>query len=155
MRKTSMRQRKWLVRRRSVAVVALVAGAGFGVFRTRDAASEPKVTDGAPSGMVTFVGGGVCPPGWVHVSDIEGRAIVGTVTKEDVGIEVGTPFTDQENRVHKHQYMGSVTLAPKPVGAPNGANGSVAEAGKYSIEGTTEESNGGLPFFQMEGCIKQ
>ena len=112
------------------------------------------VADGAPSGMVTFVGGGVCPPGWVHVSDLEGRAIVGTVTKEDVGIEVGTPLTDREERKHGHDYTANVTLAPKAIGSPNGVNLSGAASMKYTIQDKTEENGAGLPFFQMEGCIK-
>ncbi len=154
MRHTSMRQKEWLVHRRTVAVVALAVGASLGMLRTRNASSEPMVADGAPFGMVTFVGGGVCPPGWVRASDLEGRAIVGTVTKEDVGVEVGTAFTDREERVHQHQYTGSVTLAPKPVGVPLGVNTIVAAAGTYSIEGMTEKNDAGLPFFQMEGCLK-
>lgn len=121
---------------------------------SRNASSEPMVTDGAPSGMITFAAGGVCPAGWVHVSALEGRAIVGTVTEEDVGIAVGTPFTDREERVHDHHYTGSVTLAPKPVGVPLGFNGNVAEAGTYPIEGITGENDAGLPFFQMEACMK-
>jgi len=104
--------------------------------------------------MVAFVGGGVCPPGWVHVSDLEGRAIVGTVTKEDVGITVGTAFGDREERAHRHDYTAKVTLGAKAIGSPNGANMSGAAAMTYSVAGMTEESDGGLPFFQMEGCIK-
>ncbi|HRI70243.1 MAG TPA: hypothetical protein PK156_38695 [Polyangium sp.] len=149
-----MRQTKWLVHPRKAVIVAFVAGTSFGVLRSRDASSEPMVTDGAPSGMVTFAGGGVCPPGWVHMSDLEGRTVVGTVTKEDVGIDVGTPFADREDRVHHHHFTGSATIAPKAVSIPNGGNGIVAEAGMYSIEGTTEDGAGKLPFFQMEACIK-
>lgn len=149
-----MRQTDWLVHRRTIAVVALVVGASFGVFHIRDASSEPSVADGAPSGMVTFVGGGVCPPGWVHASELEGRTIVGTLTSERLGIDVGTPFTDREERVHDHHYTGSVVLDPKEVGVPIGLNGTVAAAGTYPIEGMAEESGGQLPFFQMEACIK-
>jgi hypothetical protein len=154
MRQTSMRHKKWLERRRAIVVLALVGGSSFGVLRARDASSEPMATDGAPSGMVAFVGGGVCPPGWVHVSELEGRAIVGTITKEDVGIDVGTPFGDREERVHLHKYTGAVTLAVKGIATLNGPNGSVAAAGTYSVAGSTMENDAGLPFFQMEGCIK-
>lgn len=124
------------------------------MLRTRDASSEPMVADGAPSGMVTFVGGGVCPPGWVHASDLEGRALVGTVNKEDVDVAVGTPFTDREERVHGHDYTAEITLAAKAIGSPNGVNLSGAASMTYTIQGMTEENGAGLPFFQMEGCIK-
>ncbi len=149
-----MRQTKWLVHRRTLVLLPLVFGASFGMVYIGDASSEPMVDDGAPSGMVTFVGGGVCPPGWVHMSDLEGRAVVGIVVKEDLGIEVGTPFTDREARIHHHDFTGEVMVGPKPVSIPNGANGIVAEAGTYPIEGTTGDDDAGLPFFQMEGCMK-
>ena len=154
MQRTSMRQRKWLDRRRVIAVVVLMGGSGFAMLRAPEASSEPMVVDGAPSGMVAFVGGGVCPPGWVHVSDLEGRAIVGTVTKEDVGITVGTAFGDREERAHRHDYTAKVTLGAKAIGSPNGANMSGAAAMTYSVADMTEEKAGGLPFFQMEGCVK-
>lgn len=154
MRQTSELQAKWRIHRRILAFVALVVGTHLGFAQIREASSEPMVEDGAPSGMVTFVGGGVCPPGWVHVTELEGRAIVGTVTKEDIGIDVGVPFTDQEERGHDHAYTGSITLGPKPTGVPIGPNGNVAKSGTYMLEGTTTETSGALPFFQMEGCIK-
>lgn len=104
--------------------------------------------------MVAFVGGGDCPPGWLHASDIEGRAIVGTVIKEDVGVEVGTPFSAGEDRVHDHTFTGSVNLPAKYITAVNGAAAGVAHAGAYSVTGATNKNSAGLPFFQMEGCIK-
>jgi hypothetical protein len=141
-----MRHTKWLA--------ALVLVSSFGMLRARDASSEPNVADGAPSGMVVFVGGGVCPPGWMHASDLEGRAIVGTVTKEDVGVDVGTPFGDREERVHSHDYTGTVQLTSKGIVAANGPENTIAAPGSYSIAGATTENATGLPFFQMEGCIK-
>lgn len=154
MQRTSMCQRKWLDRRRVIAVAVLIGGAGFALLRAPEASSEPMVVDGAPSGMVAFVGGGVCPPGWVHVSDLEGRAIVGTVTKEDVGITVGTPLGDREDRLHRHDYTAEIMLTAKGIGSPNGVNMSGAAAMTYPVVGMTAEKSGGLPFYQMEGCIK-
>jgi len=149
-----MRKTKWLERRSVVVVAALVLGSGFELLRARDASSEPMVTDGAPSGMVAFVGGGVCPPGWVKAEGIQGRAIVGTVIKEDVGVEVGTPLDDREDRLHLHNFTGTVTLVAKGIGAPDGANTNVAAPATYSLGGMTDEGAAGLPFFQMEGCVK-
>lgn len=149
-----MRQLSLLERRHAVAVAALVVGLSFGMLCARDASSEPMAADGAPSGMVAFVGGGVCPPGWVHVSDLEGRAVVGTVTTEDVGVTVGTPFGDREERVHSHDYTVNVNLPAKFIAAANGPDGTVALAGVYSVTDVTDENAAGLPFFQMEACIK-
>jgi hypothetical protein len=112
------------------------------------------VTDGAPSGMVTFVAGGVCPPGWQHASELEGRVIVGTVIREDVGIEVGSPFTDREERVHHHDYTVDVNLPAKFLVASNGPEGTAASAKLYSVADVTDDNASELPFFQMEACVK-
>lgn len=150
----NMRQSKWFGHRSTVAVAALMVGASFGVFCIRDASSEPMVADGAPSGMVAFVAGGVCPPGWNHVSDLEGRALVGTVTTEDVGIEVGTPFTDGEKRVHHHDYTIDIDLGAKFLAASNAPTGTAASAKVYSVTDVTDDHASELPFFQMEACVK-
>lgn len=154
MRQPSRHQREWLVRRRGVAIVALVVGVGFGLLRIRNASSEPMGVDGAPSGMVTFVGGGSCPPGWIHISDLEGKAIVGTVIKEDVGIDVGLPFTDREKRVHQHDYTVDINLPAKFLFGSNGPNDTAALAKLYSVTDVTAESASEVPFFQMEACVK-
>lgn len=142
-----------LKRRHTVAFTALVVGLSFGVLHARDASSEPSVIDGAPSGMVAFVRGGVCPPGWVPATDLEGRAVVGTVTKEDVGIDVGDPLGDGEVPAHHHDYTVDVNLPAKFLLAAN-AGEPVTGAGLYSITDVTDESDTELPFFQMEACIK-
>lgn len=112
------------------------------------------VADGAPSGMVAFVAGGVCPPGWIHASNLEGRAIVGTVITEDVGIQVGTPFTDREERTHHHDYTIDINLPAKFVAASNGPDATAALAKLYSVADVTDENASELPFFQMEACVK-
>lgn len=154
MRQTSIFHWKRFAHRRAVVVAALVGGWCFGMLGARDASSEPMEADGAPSGMVTFFKDGGCPEGWVHAADLEGRAIVGTVVKEDVGIAVGLPFTDQETRAHFHGYTGRVTLPPKGIMTTVGPNGLAAGAGTYSVAGSTMDAGTELPFFQMEGCIK-
>jgi hypothetical protein len=154
MRVSRMLHKKKFEHQRVVLVVLLVGGWCFGNLRAREALSEPMEVDGAPSGMVTFFTGGQCPPGWTHAAALEGRVIVGTVLNEDVGIDVGLPFTDQETRVHTHKYTGKVVLPAKGIATTPGLNGAAAATGTYSVAGTTMAESTGLPFFQMEGCIK-
>jgi hypothetical protein len=149
-----MLQSRWLGRRHAIAAAAILLSIGVGTLRAKNAASEPAVVDGAPSGMVTFVAGGVCPPGWVHLYDVEGRVVVGTVTKNDVGVTVGKPFGDREERLHKHDYEGAVELPKKNIAGANGGNNSGAGNGSYPVAGETSEDASGLPFVQMEGCVR-
>jgi hypothetical protein len=142
-------------RRRSFgAAAAILFAIGTASLSQRDAASEPIVADGAPSGMVAFVANGVCPPGWVHSFELEGRILVGTVDKAEIGETVGTPFADREVRVHHHDYVGTIDLPKKNIAGANGGNESGASWGTYSVMGTTTDSESGLPFIQMEGCVK-
>lgn len=142
-------------RRRWFAIAAAILGAIAGVSLSQNnAASEPMTTDGAPSGMVAFVAGGSCPPGWLHSFELEGRILVGTVDDAEIGESVGTPFTDREARVHHHDYSGSVDLPKKNIAGANGGNESGAAWGTYTVMGATGDSESGLPFVQMEGCVK-
>lgn len=149
-----MLRSRWPGRRCVVAVSAIVLILGLASLHQRDAASEPMAADGAPSGMVTFVAGGVCPPGWVHLYEIEGRVLVGTVDKAEIGDMVGSPFADREERLHHHEYAGTIELPKKNVAGANGGNESGAQWGSYGIMGTTSDAESGLPFVQMEGCVK-
>lgn len=145
---------KWPRRRWFAAATAILWAIATASLSQRDAASEPMAEDGAPSGMVAFVAGGVCPPGWVHSYELEGRVLVGTVDKAEIGESVGTPFVDREVRVHHHDYVGAVDLPKKNVAGANGGNESGASWGTYTVMGATTDAESGLPFVQMEGCVK-
>lgn len=145
---------KWKRRRHAIAMTAIVLGIGTTALNERKAASESAVVDGAPAGMVAFVSGGVCPAGWLHLYDIEGRAVVGTTVKDDIGLTVGTPLADREERRHKHDYAGKIELPKKNIAGANGGNNSGAGNGTYPIIGATSEETSGLPFVQMEGCVR-
>jgi len=149
-----MRERRSVERRWAAAtgIAALVLGIGF--VAAGRASGETPPDDGAPSGMVAFVAGGVCPPGWVTVYDVEGRVVVGAIYPEDVGLEVGTPLGDREERKHEHAYSGEVTLVAKNVAGSNGGNHSGAAAATYPLAGTTTKVGSGLPFYQIAGCVK-
>jgi hypothetical protein len=140
--------------RHVVAAAAAILGVFVASSSARHAASEPMASDGAPSGMVAFVAGGVCPPGWVHIYDVEGRVAVGTVATAEVGLTVGLPYADREVRVHHHDYAGTIDLPKKNIAGANGGNESGAAANSYPIMGTTTDAHSGLPFVQMEGCVK-
>jgi hypothetical protein len=127
---------------------------GLGSLQTRRALGETPPDDGAPSGMVAFVAGGKCPPGWEHVYDIEGRIAVGAIYPEHVGLAVGMPLGDREERTHEHAYSGELTLPAKAIAAANGSNQSGAAAKKYSVTGATTKATSGFPFMQIEGCVK-
>jgi hypothetical protein len=142
-------RRRW---RAAATIAALVLG--FGFMQTRRASGEVPPDDGAPSGMVAFVAGGACPPGWVAVYDVEGRVVVGAVYPEDVGLEVGTPLADREERMHEHTYSGEVTLVAKNIAGADGGNQNGAAAGTYPLAGTTTKVASGLPFMQIAGCVK-
>jgi hypothetical protein len=104
--------------------------------------------------MVAFVAGGVCPPGWVHSFEVEGRVLVGTVDDTEIGETVGMPYADREERGHGHEYAGTVELPKKNIAGANGGNESGAEWGSYEVKGITADGNSSLPFVQMEGCVK-
>ncbi|MRG93832.1 hypothetical protein [Polyangium spumosum] len=148
MRKRRSFRQRWA----AAAIAALVLS--FGFVKARRASGETPPDDGAPSGLVAFVAGGVCPEGWVTVYDVEGRVVVGAIYPEDVGLEVGTPFADREERLHEHAYSGEVTLVAKNIAAANGGNQSGAAAATYPLAGTTKEATSGLPFLQVAGCVK-
>ncbi len=121
---------------------------------TQNASGEPS-DDGVPAGMVAYMSGGVCPVGWVAASNVEGRIIIAVADGKDVGVQVGMPLGDQEDRHHAHTYKGDVLLPAKSIAAADGANFEGAQAQSYSISGTTNAGPSGLPFVQVTTCVKQ
>lgn len=149
-----MSRSKWSRYRWFVATTAILFTIFVASLSPGDAASEPMAADGAPSGMVTFVAGGVCPPGWVHSFEVEGRVLVGTVDDAEIGETIGMPYGDREVRGHHHDYAGTIELPKKNIAGANGGNESGAEWGSYAVMGTTSDTESALPFVQMEGCVK-
>lgn len=132
----------------------LWAALGIGLIGTQSAAGD-VMDDGVPSGMVAYVSGGVCPVGWIAASNVEGRMVVAVADGKDVGVQVGMPFTDQEDRVHAHGYKGDLVLPAKSIAGADGANVEGAQSQTYSISGTTKADPSGLPFVQVTTCVKQ
>jgi hypothetical protein len=136
-----------------MVIAALSIGAGL--VGARAASGDPIDDDGAPSGMVAFVSGGKCPLGWAPAANVEGRLVVGVTDGKNVGVQVGDPLADQEDRAHSHAYAGELALPEKAIAGGDGANNTGAAAQAYSISGKTEAGASGLPFVQVQACVKQ
>jgi len=130
-------------------------GLGLGLVASRSASGEPVEDDGVPAGMMAHVEGGVCPPGWAPAPNVEGRLVVAVAEGKDVGVQVGEPLTDREDRTHTHDYTGELALPSKSIAAADGSNQSGAKAQTYTIAGTTEPDTSSLPFVQVRACVKQ
>ncbi|APR78245.1 Hypothetical protein A7982_03592 [Minicystis rosea] len=110
--------------------------------------------DGVPSGTVAFFAGGACPSGWQVSEKAQGRLVVGAVDGTTVGQQVGIPLADREDRVHNHDFFGNVSLPGKGVAGASGGGNNGAKAMSYSVAGTSESVPTGLPFVQMQACVK-
>jgi hypothetical protein len=140
-------------RRRAVGRLGVViAGAALAIAGSRRAEGDPAPLDGAPKGAVAFFAGTSCPPGWVAAADAQGRLLAGVTEGKDVGVTVGEPLADSEDRTHNHAWSGDVTLAYKSVSAADGPNQSGAAAQAYTITGVTEPAVSGLGFAQVLVC---
>jgi hypothetical protein len=135
----------------AAALVGLVLASFGGVRR---AAGDPLPDDGAPSGTVAFFPGGACPAGWVPSPLAEGRLVVGVVDSATVGLKVGAPLADREDRTHQHTYTGTVDLPDKAIAAADGSNQQGAAAQTYTVMGTTTAQTSGLGFVQVQACEK-
>lgn len=133
----------------------MLLGLGSGLWvAARPAAGDSPSGDGAPAEMVAFFAGGVCPKGWSVAASAQGRLVVGVTTGPDTGIQVGEPLGDQEDRSHEHAYSLSVVVPYKSVsGANGGTNGAAAKT--YMVSGTSTGAVTGLPFAQVQACVKQ
>jgi hypothetical protein len=132
----------------------LLAVFSIALIGTRKASGE-STDDGVPAGMVTYISGGTCPAGWLPASNVEGRIIIAVSDGKDVGMQVGLPLADQEDRAHAHTYTGDLVLPSKSIAAADGPNFEGAQAQSYSIAGTTNSEPSGLPFVQVTTCVKQ
>ncbi len=136
----------------------VLLAAGFLLLGRAAVSDQMPPGDGAPPGTVAFFetgDGGVCPPGWVPATYATGRLVAGVTTSDQVGVTVGTPLADQEDRTHKHVYTGQVTLPYKSISAANGGNAQGAATGTYPVADMTDEAPSGLPFVQLLACEKQ
>lgn len=124
------------------------------VLLARPSTSAPA-DDGVPSGMVAyFAAGSGCPDGWQPAAEAQGRIAVAIVSSNNVGMRVGTPLVDQEDRTHTHSYTAVASIPSKSVSAADGSNDQAADSGGLGASGTTDEARTGLPFTQLIVCAK-
>ncbi|MCC6623127.1 MAG: hypothetical protein IT385_17850 [Deltaproteobacteria bacterium] len=114
-------------------------------------APEP---DAAPPGMVLWAEGAACPAGWSPLEAARGRLLVGAALGGDVGLTVGAPLADREDRTHTHPVTTSTTLARKNIAAANGPNQSGAAFGTVSATLPSAPAASGLRFLQRLACRK-
>jgi hypothetical protein len=117
-----------------------------------EAVSE-STAEAAPPGIVLFSSEATCPEGLVPFEAGRGRLVVGSAGG-DVGVAVGVPLGDREDRVHRHEVPLALTLAGKSVSAADGGNDSGAAAGQQTSTLRTEAASSGLPFRQLLMCKK-
>ena len=136
----------------------LLVGLGLCLAMGGRATAEAPGQDGVPSGTVAFFSfddtGGNCPAGWLPAAQAQGRLVVGTTEPADVGVLVGTPLTDQEDRTHIHPYQGTVNLPSRNIAGADGGNHNGAQSGDHVVSGNSENSSSGLPFVQLLVCEK-
>lgn len=131
----------------------------------QDGLPAPGATDTAsdesPSGMVAFFMQSACPSGWVVADYATGRLLVGITDTEKYDLQktVGDEMKDATAPAHDHEYQTTVKLPSKKISAAGGANSQGGKKGTYDVPdsppGTTETSNGQLPYIQLTVCEKQ
>lgn len=119
------------------------------------AASGDTTEDTTPSGMVAFVSGNTCPPGWVVPESAQGRLIIGVADPNAVGITVGTPLIDKTPPTHSHPFTANLVMSYQAVSAISCCNKSGAAAKTYSVSSTLATDTADLPFLQLPVCQKQ
>lgn len=128
--------------------------AGVLLLLARPSGSAPA-DDGVPSGMVAFFAGGkACPADWVVADEAAGRMLVGVTDINNIGMKVGTPLGDQEDRTHSHTFAATATIDQKNIAAAGGGNDSAAQPGDVTSSGMTKDAHSGLPFTQLIVCKK-
>jgi hypothetical protein len=144
-------------RKRSVGRVLALFSLGVGTWLAfaSQAQGGPMDDDGVPANTVAFFTGGACPAGWVTAANVQGRLVVAVADGAKGGMQVGTPLGDQEDRQHQHTYSASVALGSKDIAGADGSNDDGAAAQTYMVTGSTDQAATGLPFVQVQPCVKQ
>jgi hypothetical protein len=108
-----------------------------------------------PKGAMAFFATGPCPDGWIAAGYAEGRLVLAINDGIPVGLSVGQPLGDREDRTHAHAFTAGVTLDYRSISAADGGNNNGAAAQMYGMSGTSSAVSTGLPFFQLPACEKR
>src|SRR4051812_18361740 len=85
--------------------------------------ARPPPAGAVPRGMVAFVDGAACPPGWQVSTLAAGRLLIGTDRADTVGHAVGDPLAAEEDRAHLHAVgVATIALPAKSIAAADGSN---------------------------------
>lgn len=105
-----------------------------------------------PRGFTAFFGGDECPVGWKAMEAARGRLILSVTDPKAVGVTVGKPLQDQEDREHQHGFSTEVVVPVQEVAAIDCCNNQGAHQGTYPIHSATALNPSGYPFTQMLLC---
>jgi hypothetical protein len=134
-----------------IAAVALLVGMATS---THSVGSAPPFADRPPRGMVAFVTGDACPPGWQAETPAAGRLLVGAAQAGVIGRVVGTALEPEEDRAHVHAVASATIVLPyKSISAANGTNQQGAAATAQPVTGTASPATSGLPMVQLTTCV--
>ena len=109
----------------------------------------------APLGAVMFATEGDCPEGWTRFNPGAGRLFVGAGAPGDVGVSVGAPLGNLEDRTHTHAVSISAALSQRSIAAANGGNSQGAAHGALSTTIASGPAASGAAFLQVAWCIAQ
>ncbi len=105
-----------------------------------------------PDGAVAFHQGTSCPAGWQPLVDAQGRFLVGRTDGTQVGVTVGAPLAQGEDRTHTHGYATTVDIGSTGVAGLSGCCTDVGAAGTQSVGGTADAAHAGPPRIAQLAC---
>jgi hypothetical protein len=101
---------------------------------------------------------GPCPAGWDNTSlaSASGRSLLPTPRGGGAGGFIGEPLGSQQAPSHQHaKATGSITSPAKQFVLIDGCcNGSLGRSGTYTMDGSAQTGNSGLPYIQFNACVK-
>ena len=107
---------------------------------------------GVPDGAVAYHTGTTCPAGWQPLTDAQGRFLVGRTDGTQVGVTVGTPLAQGEDRTHTHSFSTSVDVGATGVAGLSGCCTDVGAAGTQPVSGATNAGQAGPPRIAQLAC---
>ncbi len=107
-----------------------------------------------PSGLVASFTASSCPSGWSPATAAAGRLVVGAADGSGVGVQVGIPLGDQEDRSHSHGVSLNLQPPVKSVAGANGGNGQAADNAATEASSQSGAAASGMPFVQWQACQK-
>lgn len=109
--------------------------------------------DPFPEEATMFFNLNVCPSGWESYSEADGRLLVPMPT--GAGQQVNNGLAPGAEPQHKHSFDASIELTSVSYVLVAGCgNNCLARADRYPFNGITDPGGTGLPYVQLNVCIK-